>query len=177
MCLELAQDFCIGLEYFKQNLPSRLNPTLELLVNITQETPLSPWEDIGLLSQDLLGDKTALLGTTFCPVFGLTQPAQVADSCGNVLVMCFALPWLSHLSVSGTGVAAGGDLRPWRGLKFSHLETPKRRTWDPKVALQTSTLNRVSEDQFPAPRVWLASAIYQGKARVSALWSPLLCIK
>lgn len=42
MCLELAQDFCIGLEYFKQNLPSRLNPTLELLVNITQETPLSP---------------------------------------------------------------------------------------------------------------------------------------
>lgn len=42
MCLELAQDFCIGLEYFKQNLTSRLNPALELLVNITQETPLSP---------------------------------------------------------------------------------------------------------------------------------------
>lgn len=95
-CPELAQDFCLGLKYFKQNLSSRLNLTHKPHVNMTQETPLSPCEDIGLLSQDLLGDKTALLGTAFCHVLSLTQPAQVRALQAAVvmclLVMCFALP-------------------------------------------------------------------------------------
>lgn len=45
-CPELTQDFCLGLKYFKQNLPSRLNVTLEPHVNVPQKTPLSPCEDI-----------------------------------------------------------------------------------------------------------------------------------
>lgn len=67
-CPDLAQDFCLGLRYFKQNLPSRLNLTLEPHVNVTQKTPLSPCEDIELLSQTSWGTKLlcwALLSVMF----------------------------------------------------------------------------------------------------------------
>lgn len=41
-----------------------------------------------------LGDKTALLGTAFCPVFSLTQPAQV-KALQTAVVMCWSCALLS----------------------------------------------------------------------------------
>lgn len=74
-----------------------------------------------------------------------------ADSSVCVSVVCFAPLWLSHSFVSVTGVAALGDQRPWWGLNLSHPETPKRRTWDPKVALQTWTLNKSAWRSVQSP--------------------------
>lgn len=172
---------CLGLKYFKQICHQGWTWPLSLTERNTRDTSKPLWGYWAAFPGPP-GGQICSAGRCFLSCFwshSACTAGSHAGSCGNVLVICFALPWLSHLSVSGTGVAAGGDLRPWRGLKLSHLETPKRRTWDPKVALQTSTLNESvwRSIQFPAPRLWLASAIYQGKARVSALWSPLLCIK
>lgn len=109
---------------------------------------------MGLPSQGLLGIKTVLLGTAFCDVISphsACRAESLADSHDHVSVVCFAPPWLSYSSVSGTGIAADGDHRPWRGLNLSHLETPKRRTSDPKVALQTSTLNESAWRSVQSP--------------------------
>lgn len=92
-CSELAQDLSWAQIFqTKSAIKAELGPWTSL--NVTQETPLSPCEDIGLLSLDLLGDKSALLGAAFCHVFGLTQPAQ-PEAMQAAVVMCWSYVLLS----------------------------------------------------------------------------------